>query len=56
MKTGQVKITLRNDEIGLVKGASKVRITNGWEKEWNKSSRYLQDEWKDRSYQLILTV
>ncbi len=34
-ETGQVKITLWNDEIDLVKGASKVRITNGWVKEWN---------------------
>jgi replication factor A1 len=35
-ETGSVKITLWNDEIERVKGAKKVRITNGWAKEWNK--------------------
>lgn len=35
-ETGSVKITLWNDEIERVRGAQKVRITNGWAKEWNK--------------------
>ena len=34
-ETGSVKITLWNGEIDLVKKGSKVRITNGWAKEWN---------------------
>jgi replication factor A1 len=34
-ETGSVKITLWNNEIDMVKKGSKVRITNGWAKEWN---------------------
>jgi replication factor A1 len=35
-ETGRVKITLWNDEIDRVRGAPRVRITNGWAKEWNR--------------------
>jgi replication factor A1 len=33
-KSGEVKLTLWNDEIGLVAPGSKIKIENGWAKEY----------------------
>ena len=33
-KTGEVKITLWNDQIDLVKKGNKIKIENGWVKEY----------------------
>jgi len=34
-ETGRIKVTLWNDEIERIKGAQRIKITNGWVKEWN---------------------
>ena len=34
-ETGDIQLTLWNDEIDLVQANQKIRITNGYVKEWN---------------------
>ncbi len=33
--SGEMQLTLWNDEIGLAEAGDKVKITDGWVKEWN---------------------